>query len=274
MRVFNALVILLLYYSYIMEEQNNFQEPEKQNENQPELQLSNISQVKKYFLYVMIGGLVLSATISIIAVLIGEFNDYIQKSLLTTFSIVIHSMLALAFVSVNTEHHNEADEIPLNTLFGIIVASFATSIFAIWDIMSGEIVGDCYLAYFYAIIAALLCRVLFQSNRTDKNTRALANSSMGVTVFLFVLLMPSVFVNYPALLPDIYYRLIAATAILLGTTSVLTAIMHRLYINKHPEINAEVSNKKHFPNIIVVIIVVVILLYLLPYSFSAINRGY
>jgi hypothetical protein len=204
-----------------------------------------VSPVKKYFLYIMIGGLVLSAAISITAVLIGQFNDFIQRSLFTTLSIVVHSLIALAFVSINVKHHDKADEIIVNTLFGITITSFATSILAIWQVLTGPIVGHLYLLYVYALIAAILCRALLQANRIDKNTRMLANASIAVTIFLFLLLMPSVFVDTPSTLPAIYYRGVAAAAILLGTTSILTAILHRLYVNKHPEFDANEADKKH-----------------------------
>ncbi len=255
-----------------MNEQNNEQENEENNTNETIEKLTSPSQIKKYFLYIMIGGLVVSAAISIMAVLIGDFNDYIQKSLLTTFSIVVHSMLALAFVSVNIEHRSKTDGILLNTLFGIVVASFATSILALWDLITGPVIGDLYLTYLYALIAALLCRALLQSNRVDKNTRMLADSSVAITVFLFLILLPSVFVNFPSTLPDMYYRVIAATAILLGTSSVLTAIMHRLYISKHPESHIEEPVKKPTSALLKIVVFLVVFLYVAPLLVSFISQ--
>lgn len=196
------------------------------------------AQIKKYLLYVMIGGLVISAFVSIVAVLIGEFNDFIQRSLFTTLSIVIHSLIALAFVSTGIEHRNKVDTIMVDTLFGITIASFATSVLSLWGVITGVIAGRLYLMYLYAFIAALLCHALLRANRIDKYIRMLANASIIITLFLLLLLMPSVFADYPYALPDVYFRIIAATAILLGTTSVLTAILHRLYMNKHPELHA------------------------------------
>lgn len=229
------------------------------------------SQIKKWFLYIMIGGLVVSAAISIMAVLFGEFNDFIQKSLFTTLSIVAHSLLALSFVSVNVEHRTKADEVILNTLFGIIIASTATSLLAIWKIITGSIIGDLYLVYLYALIAAVLCRALLQANRVDNVTRMLADASIFITIFLFFLLLPSVFVDTPSTLPDIYYRGIAATAILLGTTSVLTAILHRLYVNKHPEIHSDNTTRTHSFSIVRVIIITVLLFFGVPFIYSIIS---
>lgn len=219
------------------------------------------SQIKKYFLYIMIGGLILSAAISIMAVLVGQFNDFMQKSLFTTLSIVVHSLIALAFVSINVEHHTKADETIIDTLFGITIASFATSVLALWGVLAGPIIGHLYLLYLYALIAAALCRALLQASRIDNKTRMLANASIIITILLFLLLMPNVFVNTPSALPDIYYRGVAATAILLGTTSVLTAILHRLYINKHPEVHTDETVKKHSSTPVKIVVLVLVLLF-------------
>lgn len=199
--------------------------------------------IKKYFLYVLIGGLVASALVSIVAVLVGEFNDFVQKSLMTTMLIVVHSLVVLAFISVGGGRRNKASEIILDTLFGITIASFVTSIFAVWEIVTGSIIGHLYLMYFYAVVAALLIRSLLSADRIDNVTRILADISIYITIFLFVLLMPSVFVEYPVELPDVYYRGIAATGILLGTTTILTAVFLRLYASKHPEL-VQNSNKQ------------------------------
>lgn len=226
---------------------------------------SKSSSIKKYFLYIMVAGLILSALISIIAVLFGEFNEFIQRSLLTTVMIVVHSLIALAFVSASVEKSNRADEVIVDTIFGIIVASFVTSILSIWDILNGPIVSDLYLLYIYAAIAAVMCRALLQVNRDDSKIRLLADASIGATIFLFLLLMPSIFVNDAAVLPDIYYRGLGAAAILLGTMSVLTAILYKLYLNKHPELQALNHPKQQSSSVLKVVVIILLILLLLPF---------
>ncbi len=224
--------------------------------------------IKKYFLYVFIGGLVASSLISIVAVLIGEFNDFIQKSLTTTLLMVAHALAVLAFISVNDDNRNKASDIVLDTLFGVTIASFITSIFAVWEILTGSIIGHLYIMYFYAVIAALLIRALLNANRIDKVTRMLADVSIYITIFLFALLMPSVFVEYPVELPETYNRGLAATAILLGTTTILTVIFHRLYVNKHPEIGQ--GKDKPF-SVGQWILIAIVLLFAVPVFFGIIG---
>lgn len=161
------------------------------------------------------------------------------KSLFTTLLIVIHSLIVLAFVSTGSERRDGRVEIIVNVLFAITIASFFTSVFAVWEVLTGSIIGNLYLMYFYAFVGALLIRALLGAGRVDSIASIFADISIYLTIFLFFLLMPSVFVEYPVELPDFYYRGVAASGILLGTTTILTAIFLRLYVSKHPEQNQE-----------------------------------
>lgn len=201
-------------------------------------------QFRKYFLYVLIGGVVISAIISIVAILIGEVNDYISRALLTTLSMVVHAMIALAFMSVTTKQRTTGQELVINTLFGITIASFFTSTLGIWRVVAGDTVLDFYQLYFYAIIAVFIVQMLLSVNTIDKITNRLMQTSVGLVVLLWLYLIPSVFDNsYPKSWPEIYYRGIAAIGIALGTVLILVTIFHRLYLTKHPEAKAVAGPK-------------------------------
>lgn len=200
------------------------------------------SQFRKYFFYVLIGGVVISALISIVAILIGEINDYISRALLTTLSMVIHAMVALAFMSVTGTQRTTGQELVINTLFGITIASFFTTTLGIWKVISGETMADFYQLYLYALFAALLVRMLLGVNTIDKLTNGLMRTAIGTTVLLWLYLIPSVFDDgYPKAWPEVYYRGIAAIGVALGTVLILVTIFHRLYLVKHPEVRAAAS---------------------------------
>lgn len=218
---------------------------------------SRINQVKKYFMYVMVGGFVVSALISIFAVLLGEFNEAIARALSTTLTIVVHSLVAIAFMSI--KHKKNTDEIVINTLFGVTVVSLLGSILGIWKVIEGQTVTDIYQACFYAVVAAVIIRAVLGNNRIDKITRILANSTVGVTIFTFVLLMPSVFTNYPNTLPEFYQRLLWATIILQVTLWVLVSIFNRLYLNQHPELIVKKVGKSETPTVVKVILFIICL---------------
>jgi hypothetical protein len=221
---------------------------------------SMATDLKKAFLFVLVGGLVLSAAISVVAVLFGEFNEVTWRALGTTISIVMHALFALLFFSMTGESQNKkANDIYINTIMGVIVASFATSVFALWEVMTGRIVSDLYGVYFYTFVFSSLARMLYGAVRSDKTTRILADVSIAFTALMYVLVLPPLFYHYPDALPDFYYRVLAAVGIVLGTTSVLTAIFNRLYWNKHPEVAAkhEKSGSKSPVNVILVIVAVI-----------------
>jgi hypothetical protein len=215
---------------------------------------------RKYFFYVLIGGVVISALISIVAVLIGGLNDYISRALLTTLLMVIHAMIALAFISSTTTKRTIGQEIVTNTLLTIVIASFFTSTLGIWQVISGETAGDFYQLYAYGFIAALIVQMLLSVNVIDKTTNLLMRTSVGITVFMWAYLIPSVFDNgYVKSWPEIYYRGIAAIGILLGTVLVLVTIFHRLYVSKHPELIKEkqaAARHKGMPGWLIVVLCV------------------
>lgn len=203
------------------------------------------ARFRKYFLYILISGVVVSALISIVAILVGEINDYIARALWTTVSMVVHAMIALAFMSATSKNRTTGQELVLNTLFSITIASFFTSTLGLWDVISGQTVVDFYQLYIYALFAVLIIQMLLSVNVVDKITNKFMQVAIGITVVLWAYLIPSVFDNdYPKTWPEIYYRGIAAIGILLGTTLVLVAIFHKLYFTKHPELRAAAAAKK------------------------------
>lgn len=232
-------------------------------ENSDAAQPSSSSQVpstkfnlNKYFLYTLVGGLIISALISVVAVLIGEFNSTVSHALGTTVSMVIHTLVALLLISINTKSEKQNGSLLINTLIFITVASFITSILSIWDIITGQIVGDLYIIYFYTFCASLWARLLLRigENLLDKTTHIVGRTATGLTAFLYVLLIPSTLTHYPDTLPDLYYRTMAATAILLATASVLTTVFHRIYIFKHPEVKSLPSVKSGWDIVLAIIV--------------------
>lgn len=193
--------------------------------------------VKKYIMYVLIGGLVLSALISIVAVLVGEFNDTVGRAFGTTLTIMIHSLLGLLFLSVKRSR-TLSGAILINTTFTLLVASMMTSILGIWNIVPGRVVGDLYSTYFLTIVAALIVSGLLAAHIKDKVVGGLAWAASGTVVVAFTSLLPWIFIEFPSSLPELYFRIVAALFILAATITILTIIFDRLFVIKHPELKA------------------------------------
>ena len=223
--------------------------------------------LNKYFLYTLVGGLIISALISVVAVLIGEFNATMSRALGTTVTMVIHTLIALVLISASSKSKRPNGSFLINTLIFITIASFITSLLSIWDVLTGQIVVDLYALYFYTFFASLWSRLLLRVGGAlaDKPTRIISLVAIGFTALFYVLLIPSTFTHYPATLPDVYYRGMAATAILLATTSVLTTVFHRIHLFKHPELKSLPSVKSGWD----IILAFIVLFVGIPYLFIA-----
>jgi FtsH-binding integral membrane protein len=195
--------------------------------------VSRSAKFRKYTLCVLIGGLIVSSLISIVAILIGEFSDTIRRALFTTVLMVVHALVALAFVSVEPGKDKFSSALITNTSFAIVVASFFTSVLGTWEIIAGSTVREFYTTYVLAFLTTLMASVILQLRRETLRTRALAFTSTGILVFMYALVQPWIFADDNSSLPEIYFRTIGATAVLFVTCIVLTTISYRLYAAKH-----------------------------------------
>lgn len=193
--------------------------------------------VKKYVLYTLVGGLIVSALISVSAVLLGEFNSAMSRTLSTTATMVFHTFVALLLVSVSSKTNDKSGGFIINVMLSITIASFITSVLSIWEILSGRIVADLYLLYVDTFLACLWIQLLrlVGSNLLDKPTRILSQVSIGLTVIFWLLVLPTIFIHYPDRPSEFHYRIMAATVILLSTTSVLVTVFRRIYLSKLPK---------------------------------------
>lgn len=227
--------------------------------------VSRSASLNKYFLYTLVAGLIISALISIVAVLVGEFNSTMARALGTTGSMVGHTLVALMIVSASSKR-GRAGGLILNALLAITIASFVTSLLAIWDIVTGRVVSDLYLVYFYTFSAVLWIQLLLKvgENALDKATHITSFVGIGLTTLLYALLVPTVFIHYPDRAAEFHLRALAASAIALATASVLAIVFHRIHLFKHPEDKALSSTKTRWD----VIMAVVVLFLGLPLIFG------
>lgn len=195
---------------------------------------NDLSKIKKYFTYVLVASLSLAALISIIAIIVGDFSSVIQKSFATVFMIFIHALLSLAFISV--DKNKGGSSFAVNVVFGVIVASFIVSSLGIWEILSGTLTGQIYQLFMITILTSVFLELFSKLLKKDKSVKYFSYASMASIVLLYALFMPLIFTDSSVDLPNIYYRLLAASGVLAGTLSILTTIFHRLYVAKHPEL--------------------------------------
>lgn len=192
-------------------------------------------QLRKYFVYVLVGGLIISALIAIIAILVGTMDGLIGKSIATVGVIIVHSLIALAFISTtNEERPKKGSSMVINTLFALTVLSLITAMLGVWDIITdNNIIMRQYLVYLAATIASVILYGLFQAIEDDRSTVISRNTAIGATLLSFILLIP---VIHQFDLPDFYYRFLTATNVVVGVSIVITVIFHWYYISRHPKV--------------------------------------
>lgn len=224
------------------------------------------AQYRKYFLYVLIGGVVASALISVVAILIGEFDDTITRALWTTLLTMAHAAVVLALMSATTSRRRDVgDELMVNVLYGIAIASYFTSVLSVWRVISGEVTGDFYQLYFNTFITVLVLQGVLKIRIVSVAASRLKQALIGTIALLWAYLIPSVFDNStPKVLPSIYYRGVAALVVVLGTIAVLMTIFHRLYLTHHPELKAAAPMKKPRISVGILLLIIVAALFVLP----------
>lgn len=200
----------------------------------------NSSQIKKHVINVMIGSLVGAAAIAVAAVLIGEFNDILSKSLFTLVVVMVHALASLGFLDSKTKKNN-SDELIIftNTIFILIVLSFVSSIFGIWGIFSGSLLVKLYSTYFITAFAVSHGEILYKASGVDKKINSMIHANYVFMCLVVGLILAVIWVGEVESFPSMYYRLLSAAAIIDTTLTVLIAILYKLHLQKHPEL------KKH-----------------------------
>jgi hypothetical protein len=191
-------------------------------------------KLKKLSLQVMIGGLIGAAVVAVVAVLAGSFNSTFEKALFTLFIVVVHALACLAFVEQTGKSKNSSFRFFENAVFSIIVLSFFTAIFGIWGLFGGSIVGKLYGTYLVLLFACLHGQMLVETRGKQAPIDTLVNANYAVMTVVIVLILPIIWLT-AADFPGFYFRLLAACGIIDGTLTILAVILHRLYLQKHPE---------------------------------------
>jgi hypothetical protein len=185
---------------------------------------------------IMVGSLVGAAAIAVVAVLVGQFNDVLGKALFTLGIVTLHALVSLAFIERRSKVSDLDDlKVFTNTIFVLIVLSFITAVFGVWQLLPAETVARLYGTYFVVAFATLHGEMLHKTTGVEAkiNNAVYANYvTMGIVV---ILVLPLIWLADAGDFPDFYYRLLAAMAIIDATLTVLAVIWHKLYLQKHPK---------------------------------------
>lgn len=200
------------------------------------------SPIRQYLFWVLIGGLIISAAISIVGVLIGSFNEVIGKSLLTTLSLVVHALIGLAVTHHFAQKKTLSAKIIAYALFTVTVLSLFTSVGTIWGNMGLPMQANLYATYLLGLGLSLVAAAITQEC-VDVRTKRFVKASIVIMAIMYLLTIPVIFADNHYILPDIYIRIIWALVILCVTLIMLTAIFGTLAITKLQKDQPQRKNK-------------------------------
>lgn len=251
---------------------------------EPEKPLTKAEKLKRTFFHVLITCLVASAAIAVIAILSGSLDEILGRSLGTIAMVALHAILSLGFIT-ETEKEDKKDggrsiELFSNTIFVLIVLSFITSIFAIWEILSGTLSFRLYLAYIVMLFATLHADVLYRIRRFEASIDTMVAVNYVLMTTVVLMLWAVIFVSDPSDLGEFFYRLLAAAGIVDATLTITAIIMHKLYMQKHPELAAQAAqatsaqSKNFWKNPLVVLLLIFLAFQVVGSIFALLFRSF
>lgn len=186
--------------------------------------------VKKIFLYLLIGSITLSALMGIWAILSGEFGELQGKILLTTLTVVGTSILGLACGSFLESSRSKNSPLKIVPSIGIIFALLAavSSFLLIWSVYNFDDKG---------IFKTFFITLLFAFSLAQLSLLSLARLAKRfywslTAAYVVILLLDSII----ALLilaefeggGDFIMRIIGVLSVIAASLTVMIPIFHRL----------------------------------------------
>ncbi len=208
----------------------------------------NVTEFRSLLVKIMLGALVAAALVAVIAILVGSMNDIAWKAINTIISGVIHILILFGVISV-TESGNAAMQrstnFVINSSLIIVICSFFTTIFGTWDLISPSLVSKLYATYFVLLFVIVHAKTLMDVEAIYDKVKPYVLANYVFMAIVSLLILGIVYLpNGGSLLNGFYGRLLAAAAIVDITISIIVAVMHILYIQKHPELQQEAKAKK------------------------------
>jgi hypothetical protein len=197
-------------------------------------------KLRQLSIQIMIGGLIGAAAIAVVAVLAGSFNDTSEKALFTLLLVMLHALACLGFVE-QTSKTPSSFRFFENSVFFLIVLSFFTSILGVWGVLEGDIVARLYGTYGVLLFACLHGQMLSQTKGKQSNIDIIVGVNYALMGVVILLIFPLIWLSSDNF-SSIYYRILAACGIVDATLTILAVILHRMYVQKHPEVTSTIFN--------------------------------
>lgn len=216
---------------------------------------SSLPSVKSMVLYVLIGGLIISAIISVVAILVGEFNDVVVKALLTTFVFVTHSLLILALVAADKDSRIGKSIMP-TAITTVVVANLITWILGIWSLWKAEYSLRALGLYITFLGICFLLAGIQKMRIAHQPTRYATLVASSFSIALGVVLLPWILGMADTGEVSFYFRLVSAVGILTVTSLAIMLILNRIAVAHKPELKQTVGSVPESKGMLAIIITV------------------
>lgn len=185
-------------------------------------------------LKILIGCLIAAAGIAVTALLVGGFNDTLAKAIITLVLVAAHSIAALGYIKTSEKEDHDDLQIFHNSVFAVIVLSFITSVGGTWEALGGDLLGKLYMTYFVLLFAILHGEMLAKTRGKTSLIDKIVLTNYVFMAVVVVLILTVIYAGFE-ILDGFYGRFIGAMGIIDATLTIVAVAMHRLYLNKHPE---------------------------------------
>lgn len=198
--------------------------------------------LRRLFLYLLIGSVGVSALIGIGVLLFGNFGLIEVRILMTTMVVTIVSVLGLAcgaYIEIRGGKHLPLAGIAFSVLAGVM------SFFIIWNVLDNDEVF--IKSFLTATMLAAACSQLslLALARLDRRFSWTRISAVVCVVLLCSILLYILWFE-PTGESDLIYRILGVLGILLASITVVTPVLHKLSSGEDPaaEIEAEIEKLK------------------------------
>src|SRR5882672_5020797 len=167
----------------------------------------------------MLGCLIAAATLAVVTILIGHFNDLASKALWTIMLVALHCLISFGFI-VNNEKQETFYNLELftNVTFILIILSFITSVLGVWSLLDGALVGRLYALYFVLLFATLHAEILAKTTHKQPSIDRVVAANYIFMCAVVVMLVPVIFIdNSFEVLGSFFFRMLSATGVVDAT---------------------------------------------------------
>lgn len=193
-----------------------------------------LSKLKAAFMYVLIGGLAAAAITSVIALLIGQFNSALLKSLLTIFVFFTHALFILALLWADKNNQVGKKLLP-TTILVLAFSNLITTTLGTWEIITAETAWRAFGLYILAMGAVFVIIGTLRLRIAHQATQVAVYTSVGLTAATAISLAPWV-LQVVTRFDPLYFRVVAALAILATTVFLISLILRGIAIGHTPKL--------------------------------------